>query len=390
LGVDKELRYLFPGLKTDKSCPISGSEAALARDRVWHLDDGVNRSAKQERCKTGLIQVGFVTQPFLKKNNSETTVTNKYEVMRIGMKNLIAAAIITGGALMASSSAFAQVALISNDLYLGFQNQAGGGTSDYIINLGPASGIVGSSSVVNLSSDFSLSSFNAVLGASSSMFGGVVGASNGNPPDLYVTQLRSGGAGIPSVPGSTSPGTFYKGDIIIGYNDLTQLLNLPAAGNGLLDNSKSWESYVEPTFASGTFYGDTGINPDSAVGTNSVLYEDLWYVSNGSSSVKKPFTYLGYFTLNPAGSPSLTFTSTNVPGALTKPIIVSIGKVGSTVTVISSNAVPTHMYQLQYTPSLSPTSWASVGSAQTAGAALVTNTDTTATISPRFYRVQGQ
>jgi hypothetical protein len=310
--------------------------------------------------------------------------------MKNVVKNLVTAAIAMGGALMASQSAFAQVALISNDLYMGFENQAGGGSSDYIINLGAASGIVGGGSVVNLSSDFSLSDFNAVLGISSSMLGGVVAASNGNPPDLYVTQLRSGGAGTPSVPGSTSPGTFYQGDIIVGYNDLSQLLNLPSAGNGLLDTSKYWESYVEPTFTSGTFYGDTGINPDAAVATNSVLYEDLWYVSNNSISTKKPFTYLGYFTLNPTGSPSLTFTPTNAPASLTAPFIVSVSKAGSTVTVVSSNAVPTHTYQLQYTASLSPTNWISVGSSQVAGTTVVTNIDSSATNSPRFYRVQGQ
>ncbi|HXR47574.1 MAG TPA: hypothetical protein VN784_09055 [Candidatus Limnocylindrales bacterium] len=311
--------------------------------------------------------------------------------MKKAVKNLIPAAIVIGGALMASPSAFAQVSLISDDLYMGFENQAGGGTADYIINLGPASGIVGSSSVVNLSSDFSLSSFNSVLGASSSMFGGVVAASNGNPPNLYATQLRSGGAGIPSVPGSTSPGTFYKGDILLGYSDVGQLYHLPAAGAGVLDTSKSWENYVEPANANGTFYGDMGFSPDSPVGPSTVLYEDLWYVSNNSSSTKIPFTYVGYFTLNlTGGSPSLTFTPTNAPAPLTNPVIVSVAKTGSTVTVISSNAAPTHMYQLQYTASLNPTNWGNVGSSVVAGSAMVTNTDATATTSPRFYRVQAQ
>jgi hypothetical protein len=292
---------------------------------------------------------------------------------------------------MVSPSAFAQVSLISDDLYMGFENQVGGGTSDYVINLGPASGIVGSSTVVDLSSDFSLSNFKSVLGTSSSLFGGVIAASNGNPPNLYATQLRNGGAGLPSVPGSTSPGTFYKGDILLGYSDLSQLASLPAAGNGSLDNSKSWETYVEPSIGPGTFYGDTAINPDSAVGTNTVVYEDLWYVSNNSNSTKTPFTYVGYFTLNFTGaSPSLTFTPTNAPASLTAPRIVSISKAGSTVTVISSNAAPTHMYQLQYTSSLSPTNWTSAGSSQLAGGTLVTNTDTSATSSPRYYRVQGQ
>jgi hypothetical protein len=306
------------------------------------------------------------------------------------MKNLVTAAILIGGAFMVTPSAFAQVSLISDDLYLGFENQVGGGTSDYVINLGPASGIVGSSTVVDLSSDFSLSNFKSVLGTSSSLFGGVIAASNGNPPNLYATQLRSGGAGLPSVPGSTSPGTFYKGDILLGYSDLSQLANLPAAGNGSLDNSKSWETYVEPSIGPGTFYGDTAINPDSAVGTNTVLYEDLWYVSNNSNLTKQPFTYVGYFTLSPTGSPSLTFTPTNAPASLTAPRIVSISKAGSTVTVVSSNAVPTHNYQLQSTASLNPMSWSNAGSSVVAGGTLVTNTDASATGSPKFYRVQGQ
>ena len=307
------------------------------------------------------------------------------------MKNLVTAAILIGGVLLVTSSAFAQVQLISDDLYMGFENQAGGGSADYVINLGPASPIVGGSTATNLSSFFSLSNFKTVLGTSASMYGGVVAASNGSPPDLYVTQLRSGGAGTPSVPGSTSPATFYKSDIIGGYNDLTQLTPLPTAGNGLLDNGKAWESFVEPTLSSGSFYGDTGINPDSPVGTNTVLYEDLWFVSNNSNLSKKPFTYVGYFTLNLTGlNPSLTFTPTNAPASLTAPVIVSVSKVGNTVTVVSSNAVPTHMYQLQSTSVLNPVSWGNVGSSVLAGGVLVTNTDSSVTASRQFYRVQGQ
>jgi len=310
--------------------------------------------------------------------------------MKKSIKHLITAAILVGGACLASPSAFAQVSLISDDLYMGFENQLGGGTADYVINLGPASGIVGSSTVVNLSSSFSLSNFKSVLGTSSSMFGGVVAASNGNPPNLYVTQLRSG-AGIPSAPGSVSPASFYKGDILLGYSDLSQLANLPAAGAGVLDNSKSWENYVEPNIAAGTFYGDMGINPDSAVGTNTVLYEDLWYVSNNSTTTKKPFTYVGYITLDLTGlNPSLTFTPTNAPASLTSPVIVSVSKSGSTVTVVSSNAAPTHLYQLQSTSGLNPVSWGNVGSAVTASGTLVTNMDTSATATKQFYRVQGQ
>jgi hypothetical protein len=307
------------------------------------------------------------------------------------MRNLTAVVLLMGGAILASQSAFGQI--VANDLYFGFQNQAGGGTADYIINLGPASGIIGQSSVVDLSSDFSLSDFNAVLGSSSSMFGGVLGAAsssvNSGTGDVYLTQTRSGGAGTPSVAGSSVTGQLSRTQDGTAYNQLGTLFS-PAAGIGGLDNSKSWEGLVDPANGTGTFQSNTGYNPDSAVSPSSVLYEDLWETSSSSLTGTKPFTYLGYFTLDLTGAnPKLTFTSTNVPASLTtNPIIVSVSKTGSTVTVVSSNAVPTFNYQLQYTASLNPTNWISVGSSQVAATYMVTNTDTSATTSPRFYRVQ--
>ncbi|HUA39332.1 MAG TPA: hypothetical protein VMA35_13150, partial [Candidatus Sulfopaludibacter sp.] len=77
------------------------------------------------------------------------------------MKKLTRAALVVGGAILTFQSAFAQPSFVQNDLYLGFQNSGGGGSADYIINLGPVSGIVGQSSVVDLSSDFSSSLFNS-------------------------------------------------------------------------------------------------------------------------------------------------------------------------------------------------------------------------------------
>src|SRR5271155_5515173 len=74
------------------------------------------------------------------------------------MKKLTIAASLVGGAIMASQSVYG--AFTANDLYLGFQNQAGGASSDYIINLGPSSSILGGTSLVDLTSDFSLSDFN--------------------------------------------------------------------------------------------------------------------------------------------------------------------------------------------------------------------------------------
>jgi len=316
-------------------------------------------------------------------------VTKQTWIMKKVTRDLIMAAITVGGVFMAGQSTFAQA--IANDLYMGFQNQAGGGTEDYIINLGPASGIVGGSSVVTLSSDFSSGDFNAVLGTSSSLFGGVVGASNaGNPSDVYATQLRTGGAGTPSVPGSTAPAGLSKTDDNTAFSKLATLFS-PAAGTGGLDTSKSWESDVEPTFTTASFYGVTGVNPDSVVSKTNVLYEDLWYTSSSSlTGGPQPFVYEGYFTLNlTGGSPVLTFTPKGVPGPLQSPVFTSISKAAGTVTLVWTT-MTNHTYQLQYTASLSPTNWMNVGSALLATNTMMTNSDSPGAAPQRLYRITAQ
>ena len=218
--------------------------------------------------------------------------------------------------MVVSPSAFAQT-FTANDLYLGFENFNGGATEDYIIDLGQAAGITGSSSAVNLSGDFSLSDFNAVLGGSASLNAGVVGGSQYNPPgwDIYATQLRVGGAGTPSLPGSDESGnTFYEAQISTSIAPLSNL-NAPTAGHGLLDASLSWTDYVEPAPNQSlqSFYANSGINPSSAIGSGGVLYEDLWGAT-ATYTQGSAFRYLGYFTLDlSGGSPSLTFTPQAVP-----------------------------------------------------------------------------
>jgi hypothetical protein len=233
---------------------------------------------------------------------------------QLNIMKTIAAAILAGGAIFASQSGFAST-FVSNDLYLGFQNEAGGGSQDYIINLGSASSILGSTTSVDLSGQFNVGDFNAVLGSSASMFGGVVGGlqSSSGTADIYLTQLRSGGAGIPSMPGSSISSTISRQGIGSAVSAASQAI-FPAAGSGILDTTKSWETYVEPTFNSASFYGASGFNPDSSVGHSTVLYEDLWSAANGTLAGKSAFTYDGYFTLDVTGSnASLTFTSAVVP-----------------------------------------------------------------------------
>jgi hypothetical protein len=244
------------------------------------------------------------------------------------MKKLTTAALLVGGAILASPSAFAQT-FVQNDLYLGFQNSAGGGTADYIINLGAASDFVGQSSVIDRSSDFSMSLFNdpSLQGTSAQIFGGVVGGENyssgGGTAYIFATQLRTSNIGNPAVAGSSLNVFATQAQDNSAESALSQL-NAPDAGSGLLDSTKSWEAYVEPTATPSTFYGTLPVNPDSAVSTSSVLYEDLWETSDSGDvrgSQGQPFQYVGYFTLDlTGGSPSLTFT----PQAVPEPTVLSL------------------------------------------------------------------
>ncbi|MBU6410033.1 MAG: hypothetical protein KGR98_06575 [Verrucomicrobia bacterium] len=289
-------------------------------------------------------------------------------------------------ALIVCPSVFGQI--VANDLYMGFQNQAAGGANDYIINLGLASSaITNGSSVVDLSGDFSLSDFDAVLGASPSMYCGVIGAESGNTADVFLTQLRSGGAGTPSTPGSDVTATMTRTEDDTVYNHLATL-DGPSAGTGVLDPNKTWESLVDPANGTGTFQSNTGLNPDSAITNSSVLYEDLWMTANSAFTGGKPYTYLGYFTLDLTGTPKLTFTPKAAPAPLTPPVLSVISITGATVTLLLSNTVPTHTYQLQYTTNLSNPTWTDIGSAQLANTTTLTNTDGSATDPVRFYQVK--
>ena len=231
------------------------------------------------------------------------------------MKKLTRAALLVGGAILATQSAFG--GFVQNDLYMGFQNSSGGGSADYIINLGAASSIVGQSPVVDLSGAFSSSLFNdsTLQGSASDIMTGVVGGENSatgaGTADIFLTQLRTSNIGNAAVAGSTLSQTLTQGQDNSAESDLFTLVS-PAAGTGVLDGSKSWEASVEPTLSAATFIGNTGVNPDSLFNSSTVLYEDLYETSNASSgrgAAANPFTYLGYFTLDlTGGSPSLTFT----------------------------------------------------------------------------------
>jgi len=211
----------------------------------------------------------------------------------------------------------AQAGYLVNDLILGF-NRDPGQPADYVINLGnfQTSVGVGGGSTVDLSGYFSVSTFNSLYsslssGVSMSVVGGN-GATAGR--DLFATVLRNG-AGYGGVAGSVAPDPILSGFIASGANDVGAMsgpggLNLSAGQNAVVPQSDaaSFRTWILSTTPPSYFSG-TGIDPR---GTDSpALYEDLYRVQNGVNG--NQFDYLGYFSLDPNGAQTLTFTPVPEP-----------------------------------------------------------------------------
>lgn len=239
------------------------------------------------------------------------------------MTNFLKAATVAAG--LGFVSIAAQAAFTANDLYLGFTSA--GASGDYLIDLGQPGTIgVGGSSVFNLTGNFSLSLFNATFTSGPTGVNmGVVGGRNQFPSsyNIYATTLRSSGPGNPAFAGSDlSPFNHSQGTIGNAVSALSTV-PFPIAGNGVVDANKSWSANVSPTFTAGSFYGASGIDPNSAIGATGILYEDLWTATSSSA-----YSYLGYFTMDFSGSsPELTFTpsATPVPEPGTVPLIAIAG-----------------------------------------------------------------
>jgi hypothetical protein len=174
---------------------------------------------------------------------------------------------------------------------------------------------LGATSTINFSSDFSLSDFNTVLGSSSSLIMGAVGGSQSSSADIFLTQLRTGGAGTPSVAGSSVTATPSRTQIDNAISTLGQVTTLPAAGTGALDSSSLWVTYVDPTTPTASTFNGQAPSPDAPFTTLSdVAYLDLYSAAKSTSIGSTSYVYDGYFTLDLTGSsPSMMFTPTAAP-----------------------------------------------------------------------------
>lgn len=224
------------------------------------------------------------------------------------MKKFIKTGILAACAAFVSQVAQAQFA--ANDLYLGFVGV--GSTSNYVINLGTASSITSSSTVVDLSSDFSLSVYQAVFTGASSVSMGVVAGQAQFPSsyDLFATTVRGGGAGDPAVAGSDLSSIGHnQSTISSAVSDLSRVGFSAGAGSSALlgaGDNNSWSLNVSPTFTASSFYGATGIDPMTALNSG-IAYEDLWMATPNSA-----YAYLGYFTID-ANNSTLTYTPSVAP-----------------------------------------------------------------------------
>jgi hypothetical protein len=219
------------------------------------------------------------------------------------MNKFYKAAIMAVAAAMVSQTAHAVAPI--NNLELGFTQSSA--NNDYIINLGLASSIIGTAPVVDLSGDFSQSSFNSTFSGGATGVGmGVVGSDN-SPADFFVTQLRGGGLANPSnVKGTESVSSFLHSTTVVSgaANAFLGVGALPASGS--VDNvGTPWRTSVVAN-TSGTFFNKSGANPDSAITASDLIIEDLFEVTAAGG-----YVYQGYLTFNDSNTadPILTFTS---------------------------------------------------------------------------------
>jgi hypothetical protein len=290
------------------------------------------------------------------------------------------------------SAVFSQVAhaaFTTNDLYLGFNLSSAQG--DYIIDLGQATTSVGvgGSTVVDLSTKFHLATFNTIFASSTTGVGvAVVGGNNSAVTgyNIYATQIRVGGAGNPSVPGSSLSGQSHS-STQIGTAATTLTGNpWPTAGNDTNDATKSYTAKVGPAQNSSDFYGKCGVNPFGTFGSPAVVYLDLYYASPTVA-----YTYKGYFTFDlSTGTPHLTFTPGTAAGSNPPPpTTLTITRTNNTST-ISFGTTNGATYGLIYTNIaglMAPQSnWFTLGSPITGTGGNTNFTDTT-TDTNRVYSV---
>jgi len=223
------------------------------------------------------------------------------------MNKLAKAAVVVAGLALASQVAKAN----NNDLLLGFNGN--GSSSDYVINLGNAFSAVGvgGTSVVDLTGDFNMTTFNSTFSSVNGTMMGAGGGTSSLNPVLFLTQNR-GSIGNVSTALSLAPANQTTGNVSAeaGYFNgvIGAFASLNSAGANLTIANSDPNSFTSKVTsgAPGSLLGDKSLIDSFAIGSG-VIYEDLWEnLKVGSTST---WVYTGFLTFDTTGSSaSLTFT----------------------------------------------------------------------------------
>jgi len=218
------------------------------------------------------------------------------------MNKLAKLAVVIAGLALVSQVANAA----NNDLILGFNGN--GSANDYVINLGNATSLFSSSSVVDLSSDFNMTTFNSTFSSVNGTKMGAGGGTSSLNPVFFFTQLR-GAAGDPSTALSLTPPSITTTTASGAASQFNGISPFPAAGTGQLMTSANAGSFTSQMT---TLFNNTGLNPSFAIGSG-VIYEDLWQATK-TTGTSTTWKYEGYLTFDTTGANALlTFTPTAVP-----------------------------------------------------------------------------
>lgn len=218
------------------------------------------------------------------------------------MNKLAKVAVVVAGLALVAQVANAA----NNDLLLGFNGNSS--SSDYVINLGNSTSLFNSSSVVDLSSDFSLSTFNSTFSSVNGTKMGAGGGTSSLNPIFFFTENR-GSAGDSSTALSLTPPSITTTVASGAAGAFNGISPFPAAGTGTLINNGNATSFTSQMT---TLQNNTGLNPSTAIGSG-VIYEDLWQATK-TTGTSTAWVYKGYLTFDTTGAnPLLTFTPTAVP-----------------------------------------------------------------------------